>query len=516
LLTRDALLARARAAGFDLCGIARASRHPRLARLAEWIAEGRAGEMTYLGRSLDERLDPARVLPTVQSIVSVAVVYNTDNGPATAVSRYAWGRDYHDVLRERLTALLQWMAETAGPGFEAFSCVDSGPVQERVFAAEAGLGWIGKNTCLINPALGSWLFLGEILTNLVLDPDEAIPDQCGSCTKCLDACPTGALTDAYSIDATRCLSYLTIETRGEVAEEWRTTFGDRIYGCDICQDVCPWNRRAATSSDPAWRPRDALTSPRLIDLCRLTDQAWRALMRDSAMRRAGVRRVRRSLAYAAASADRDDAEAALEALASQPSAGFPEVADAISWARTKIGRDILRSTSMREPRDAGMTLVEMLIVLAIIAIISAIAAAGLLRSRAAANEAGAIAAVRATSSAQKAYAATCGSGAYATSYVVLGTPIGGTAGFISADLGSVASPIKSGFQFNVTAGAGATPGPMDCLGRPTTTAIYVTAVPVSVVMGARSFAMNGNGTVWQISGSIAPTEPFGPPAQPIQ
>ena len=171
---------------------------------------------------------------------------------------------------------------------------------------------------------------------------------------------------------------------------------------------------------------------------------------------------------------------------------------------------------MHERPDAGMTLVELLIVLAIVAIITAIAAAGLLRSRAAANEASAISSVRATSSAQKAYASTCGAGAYATSYVVLGTPIGGTAAFISVDLGSVVSPLKSGYQFNVAAGAGSTPGPLDCMGRPTITAIYVTAVPVSVVMGARSFAMNGNGTVWQLAGSVAPAEPFGPPAQPIQ
>ena len=144
-----------------------------------------------------------------------------DAPPATAVSRYAWGRDYHDVLRERLTQLLQWMAETAGPGFEAFSCVDAGPVQERVFAEQAGLGWIGKNTCLINPGLGSWLFLGEILTNAELEHDAPVPDQCGTCTRCLDACPTGAIVRAVPRGCARCLSYLTIETRGELPDEWR-------------------------------------------------------------------------------------------------------------------------------------------------------------------------------------------------------------------------------------------------------------------------------------------------------
>ena len=338
-LNRDAVITRAREAGFDLCGIARAERHPKLARLAAWIASGQAGEMSYLSRSADERLDPARVLPGVRSIVSVAVVYNTDSPPAAAVSRYAWGRDYHHVIRDRLTRLLEWMAREAGRGFEAFTCVDSGPVQERVFAEQAGLGWIGKNTCLINPKLGSWLFLGEILTNLELDADRPGLDQCGTCTRCIDACPTGAIVEPYRVDARRCISYLTIETRGALDDEFRTALHDRIYGCDICQDVCPWNRRAATSSDPAWQPRAVLTgSASLLDLCRLSDDAWREMIRDSPMGRAGLRRIRRSLAYVAASLPDADSTAATDALADHPSAAFPEVSDAIAWARAQDGR----------------------------------------------------------------------------------------------------------------------------------------------------------------------------------
>lgn len=333
MLTREAIRARAREAGFDLCGIARAERHPKLARLAGWIADGCAGEMTYLGRSLDERLDPARVLPGVRSIVSLAVVYNTDRPAAGAVSRYAWGTDYHDVVRPRLTSLLQWMNDAAGRGFEALSCVDAAPVQERVFAEQAGLGWIGKNTCLINPDVGSWIFLAEILTNLELEPDAPVPDHCGTCTRCLDACPTGALVAPYELDATRCLSYLTIETRAGVDDEWRGAIRDRIYGCDICQDVCPWNRRAAISDDPAWQPQPMFEAPRLIDLCRLTDDAWRGLLKQSAMRRAGLRRIRRSLAYATRSLPAGEFRDALTSLESQPSAAFPEVAQAIVWAR---------------------------------------------------------------------------------------------------------------------------------------------------------------------------------------
>jgi epoxyqueuosine reductase len=296
--------------------------------------------MTYLERSLDERSDPARVLPTARSIVSLAVLYN-DGTPEPAapapgraiVSRYAWGDDYHDVIRHRLTALVRWMADAAGPGFEAFSAVDNAPVQERVFAEQAGLGWIGKNTCLISPDLGSWLFLAEVITNLDLEPDAPGTDQCGSCTKCLDACPTGAIVEPYTVDATRCLSYLTIETRGGIAEPWREAVGARVYGCDICQDVCPWNRRAPVSGDAAWRPRNDLDRASLIDLCRLDDRAWRQLLQGSAMRRAGLRRIRRSLAYATRHLPAPDRTIAIDALAAHPSAAASDVQDAIAWAR---------------------------------------------------------------------------------------------------------------------------------------------------------------------------------------
>jgi epoxyqueuosine reductase len=308
VLSSPLIKSAARELGFDLCGIAAAGRPPRLARLAEWIDKGYAGDMAYLSRSRDERLDPARVLPGVRSVISLGVVYNTDQPYSTsvdepgraAIARYAWGDDYHAVLRARLRPFVQWLADTAGAGFEAFSCVDDGPVQERVWAEQAGLGWIGKNTCLISPALGSWLFLAEVLTNAELKADAPGVDQCGTCTRCIDACPTGAIVEPYVVDATRCLSYLTIETRGPVDESMRPAIRQQVYGCDICQDVCPWNRRAAVSDDPAWQPREGLAFPRLLDLCRLSDEAWRALLKGSAMRRAGLTRIRRSLGYAAA------------------------------------------------------------------------------------------------------------------------------------------------------------------------------------------------------------------------
>jgi epoxyqueuosine reductase len=344
MLTAQAIKAKAAEIGFDVCGIARAGRHPKLRRLRTWLDDGRGGDMQYLRDSLDERLDVTAVLPTARSVVSLGTLYNTaepyshhalEPGRA-AIARYAWGRDYHETIRGRLRELLEWMAGEAGPGFEAFSCVDNGPIQERVFAEQAGVGWIGKNTCVINPRLGSWLFLAEVVTSAELEPDAPAVDQCGSCTRCLDACPTGAITEPYTLDATRCLSYLTIETRGDIEPWLRPAIDGQIFGCDICQDVCPWNGKAPVSADPAWQPHELLVFPPLTTLCQLTDEAWRALLRSSAMRRAGLHRIRRSLAYAAANLPAEDASAALDALGRHPSAGEPEVAAAIAWSREQV------------------------------------------------------------------------------------------------------------------------------------------------------------------------------------
>lgn len=343
MTTSADIKARAAGIGFDLCGIARADAHPRLARLAEWLAEGRAGRMTYLADSREERADVRHTLRSARSVISLGTVYNTavpysseTAAPGDAVvARYAWGDDYHRVIRRRVRELLAWLAAEAGPGLEALTCVDDGPVQERVYAEAAGLGWIGKNTCLINPALGSWLFLGEIITNLELEPDLPGVDQCGTCTRCLEACPTGAIVAPYDLDATRCIAYLTIEERGAIEETWRDGLASRIFGCDICQDVCPWNRRAAVSEDPAWQPRDGLAALRLIDACVMTDAAWSARLKGSALTRAGLHRLRRSMAYAAGALPTAERQAALDTLAQHPSASAPVVADAIAWARSR-------------------------------------------------------------------------------------------------------------------------------------------------------------------------------------
>jgi epoxyqueuosine reductase len=232
---------------------------------------------------------------------------------------------------------MRFLRTAAGEGFEGRAYVDTGPVQERVYAQYAGLGWIGKNTCLISPKVGSWIFLSEIICNLELEPDRPAVDQCGKCTRCLDACPTGALPAPGVLDSTRCLSYLTIENKGAVPAEYRDRLGAHAYGCDICQEVCPWNQshKTATTADPAWQPRPGLDSPRLLDLWTRTDDGLRALLKGSAMKRAGVRRLRRNLAVAIGNSGEPEAAAALESHA-EPTCRDPLVEEHVTWAVRKL------------------------------------------------------------------------------------------------------------------------------------------------------------------------------------
>ena len=334
----------AAAAGFDLCGIAPASDHVELRYLREWLDLGYAGGMEYLRKSADRRADVRHVLPSARSVISLGNIYNTGHPYSAdtldrdraAIARYAWGEDYHVVIQRRLDVLLGGLRSACGGGFEARAYVDTGPVQERVYAQYAGLGWIGKNTCLINPELGSWIFLSEIICNLELEPDEPILDQCGTCTACLAACPTGALVEPGVLDSTRCLSYLTIENKDAILEEQRVLLGPHAYGCDICQDVCPYNNRPTTASskDAAWQPREGLSAPRLLDLWKRTDDELRALLKGSAMKRAGVRRLRRNLAVAIGNSGNPQAAAVLESH-DEPLCRDPLVEDHVAWA---IGR----------------------------------------------------------------------------------------------------------------------------------------------------------------------------------
>lgn len=278
------LCEQARAIGFDLCGVAPAAEFEELKHLPDWLARDYAGEMRYLHDP--RRANLQKALPGARCAIVCAMNYNAplpystsalkpvssdeevhDNGTNAAVnsprgwiSRYAWGDDYHDVLKRKLDELVAWMRGEFGGDFDARAYVDTGPVLERVAAKYAGLGWLAKNTCLINQQLGSWLFLGVILTDLALAPtlaDGGAPprDLCGTCTRCIDACPTDAFVEPYILDAHRCIAYLTIELRGSIPAEFRSAMGAMVFGCDICQDVCPWNRKAPTTSLPGFQPR---------------------------------------------------------------------------------------------------------------------------------------------------------------------------------------------------------------------------------------------------------------------
>jgi epoxyqueuosine reductase len=326
--------------GFDLCGVAPAVEHPELRFFRDWLDRGLAGEMLYLHRSAERRSDVRQVLPSARSVVVLGTIYNVDRPYSTeiadagvaAIARYAWGDDYHGVIQKRMDALIDWMRGVAGDALEARAYVDTGPVQERVYARHAGLGWIGKNTCLINPEQGSWLFLSEIITNLRLVPDPPALDQCGSCTLCIEACPTGALVEPYVLDSRRCISYLTIELKGPIAEDLREAVGSHAYGCDICQEVCPWNLTPSVgeSDSPEWMPRPGLDGARLLDLWLKSDDELRTLLKGSAMKRAGVRRFRRNLAVAIANSGNADAIAALPAQ-SEPTCGDPLVQEHVKW-----------------------------------------------------------------------------------------------------------------------------------------------------------------------------------------
>lgn len=363
MLSAERIKAKAIELGFDLCGIAPADNFPELGFLSEWLERGYAGEMAYLSRSADRRADVRNVVPGARNVIVTGTIYNTevvrltagstDNagrpdsaGPfdpsRASIARYAPGDDYHDVLKTRLDRLLEWMRAQTPEKFDARAYVDTGPVQERVYAQYAGLGWIGKNTCLINAEHGSWLFLAEIITTLDLEPDMQALEQCGSCRRCLDACPTGALVDSGVLDSTRCISYLTIEFRGVIPEEYRPALSNHVYGCDICQEVCPYNRPASASGDAAWQPREGLNIPLLVDLWRRSDAELRALLKGSAMTRPKITGLRRNLAVAIGNSGDVAATAELRrGRDDQPSVADPTVREHIEWA--------LRSSGTRVP-----------------------------------------------------------------------------------------------------------------------------------------------------------------------
>ena len=264
--------------GFDSCRITPATPPKHREEFRGWLRDGAAGEMEWMERGAEKRCDPKRVLPGVRSILVVALNYWQGEKPVSRemdgrgrIARYAWGDDYHDLMLARLDQLSAFLTKLGGI---QKTYVDTGPILERDHAAEAGVGWHGKSTMLIDPKLGTWFFLGEILTTLELPPDPPQQPRCGSCQRCITACPTGAITEPHRLDARRCISYLTIELKGPIPLELRPLIGDRIYGCDDCLDACPWNRFAATSREAAFRARPAVNQ-QLRDFLELDDTAFR-------------------------------------------------------------------------------------------------------------------------------------------------------------------------------------------------------------------------------------------------
>ncbi len=367
----------AREVGFDLCGVAPAEAFPELARVSTWLKRGHAGEMNYLRD--ERRVDPRLALDGARSVIVVALNYNAPNpysteqagvhdadSPRGWISRYAWGDDYHEVLREKLNTLVARMHAQWPEPFEARAHVDTGPVVERVAAKYAGLGWLAKNTCLINEQLGSWLFLGVILTTLELEASLApggppAADLCGNCTLCLDACPTQAFALPYVLDARRCISYLTIELRGAIPEELRPAMGNAIIGCDICQDVCPWNRKSPVTTLAAFQPRRlepqsyaksengkekmengaTLFAPELEWLASLSQEEFSRIFRGSAVKRAKWRGLVRNACVAlgnSRTARGSEAHACIVALLERLAVSDDAlIAEHARWAMERLG-----------------------------------------------------------------------------------------------------------------------------------------------------------------------------------
>ncbi|MFO1142376.1 MAG: tRNA epoxyqueuosine(34) reductase QueG [Amaricoccus sp.] len=335
------LRARARDEGFAACGICRPGAVPEAAeRLAAFVAAGRHGTMRWMAERMGWRGSPPALWPEARAVVMLADVYTPEEDPCSvlarrdrgAVSVYARGKDYHEAIKPRLKRLGRWLVAETGAEIKVF--VDTAPVMEKPLAAAAGLGWQGKHTNLLSRELGNWFFLGAIFTTLELPPDRPEADHCGSCRACLDVCPTGAFPAPYQLDARRCISYLTIEYAGPVDEGLRPLLGNRVYGCDDCLAVCPWNKFAAAARDARYAG-EALAAPRLAELATLDDGGFRERFRGTAVKRIGRDRFARNVAYAIG----NSGDPALAGAAARLSADAdPVVRDAGEWAAARLGR----------------------------------------------------------------------------------------------------------------------------------------------------------------------------------
>ncbi|HEY3911437.1 MAG TPA: tRNA epoxyqueuosine(34) reductase QueG [Stellaceae bacterium] len=339
---REAIRDRALAAGFDAVGFAAAHLDAEArTSLHEFIARGYHGDMGWLAGTAERRGDPQALWPEARTIVVLGVSYAPEDDPMAAlgsrdrgtVSVYARGRDYHDTLKRRLRTLAHWIERQWPGALKLF--VDTAPVMEKPLAQRAGLGWQGKHTNLVSREFGSWLFLGEIYLSLALEPDPAEPDRCGSCRRCLDACPTAAFPAPHRLDARRCISYLTIEHKGMIPVEFRAAIGNRIYGCDDCLTVCPWNKFARAAHEPDFLPRAELTAPRLVDLAALDDAAFRRRFAGSPIKRIGRDRFLRNVLIAIGNGEPGDNPLAAAARRCLDD-GAPLVRAAAVWAFARL------------------------------------------------------------------------------------------------------------------------------------------------------------------------------------
>ena len=336
---KSQLISFARQIGFDSCRIAACDMPVHETEFLQWLRNGAHGEMNYMQRGEEKRCDPQKVLPGARSIIVLALNYFQGNdsrrssrrvGTTGKIARYAWGDDYHKLIEAKLDKIDRFLRDFGG---QQKSYVDTGPILERDHAAQAGIGWHGKSTMLIDKRLGTWFLLAEILTTLELPTDEPVADRCGTCERCIAACPTGAITAPHRLDARRCISYLTIELKGSIPLELRSLVGDRVFGCDDCLDVCPWNRFAQVSHETAFSARESTTGMSLREYLELSDSEFRQLFKDSPIKRIKRRGFLRNVCVALGNAGNASDLPALERAAADPD---PLIAEHAGWAIGQI------------------------------------------------------------------------------------------------------------------------------------------------------------------------------------
>ena len=345
---------RANELGFELVGITPAVQSETIARYRQWIESGYAGKMDYLKRHLPLKTDVRQLLTEAKSVVSLAMNYYTldppkafANDPARGqISRYAWGDDYHDVIRQRLSALVDFIKQTAETELRTRVCVDTAPIIEREYAQKAGIGWIGKNTNLIHWRSGSWYFLAEVLINIDLEANTpSLRGSCGTCTRCIEACPTDAIIEPNLLDSRLCISYLTIELKESIPKALRPKIGNLIFGCDICQEVCPWNSKAVPTDEPAFQPRDGNLAPQLLSLIGMTQQEFSRRFKGSPIKRTKRRGFLRNVLVAIGNWGQPRAIPALKKALTDDE---PLVRSHAAWALGKIGGDTAKQILQKQ------------------------------------------------------------------------------------------------------------------------------------------------------------------------